>query len=451
MNPDALYVALFIRDDPPKPNDYHWALYHHRRNSGTKYHIRNEGSGWMAAHGPESATGILKTFLLVGLFQIAKVPSTTLAQETLDRVFRSYDEKLNGDEKFTCRTWVLRVLRDLQEELGVLDGIELEHLEKEMLEWGNQYRFEASRNVQPRPSNPYPIGGGINTVTSPLLHIAGRIKPLLSPPRIPSLFFRVALSTPQSTYIHRSIQDRHNEGMLAQLAIVDPQSAVLTNIEVLAYVTANPPRRPPNPPPNSRHWVPSPDLRDHNTVVKEIHNYVSRLSPHILNYPQYTHLSPSQIQAQSQAQQSTSTPIPPSQLNTPTPLDHALRELVTRLQPYGLTKGEVLMIVNLGVGLIAPTAEGDNEAGEGEEDENAEQDDVEETNGMDVDGAEAGEEQGEGEIAEEDYGALALLDTVIEEREERLSNENVANILAIIRETLGSKRLSEGEGMDEEG
>ncbi|PWY66593.1 hypothetical protein BO83DRAFT_439844 [Aspergillus eucalypticola CBS 122712] len=45
MDPNALYIALFIRDDPPKPNDYHWALYHHRINSGIKYHITNEGNG----------------------------------------------------------------------------------------------------------------------------------------------------------------------------------------------------------------------------------------------------------------------------------------------------------------------------------------------------------------------------------------------------------------------
>lgn len=51
---------------------------------------------------------------------------------------------------------------------------------------------------------------------------------------------------------------------------MDPQAATLTNIEVLAFLTENPPRRPPNPPPNSRNWVPSPDLRDHNTVVKEV-------------------------------------------------------------------------------------------------------------------------------------------------------------------------------------
>ncbi|KAF7586584.1 hypothetical protein BBP40_008658, partial [Aspergillus hancockii] len=134
--------------------------------------------------------------------------------------------------------------------------------------------------------------------------------------------------------------------------IIDPQSAVLTNIEVLAYLTANPPRRPPNPPPNSRHWVPSPDLRDHNTVVKEIHNYATRLSPHIYKYPKYTHQTPEQLLALAQSQSQSDAPtLPPIQSNAPTPMDVALRDLITQLQPYGLTKGEVLTIVNLGVGV----------------------------------------------------------------------------------------------------
>ncbi|PKY08483.1 hypothetical protein P168DRAFT_308474, partial [Aspergillus campestris IBT 28561] len=149
------------------------------------------------------------------------------------------------------------------------------------------------------------------------------------------------------------------------MRVIDPQSAALTNIEVLAYLTANPPRRPPNPPPNSRHWVPSPDLRDHNTVVKEIHNYISRLSPHILTYPQYVpdqlKNQPPAAQQQSQTQSQIDTnggdsaptmPLAPAQANAPTPMDNALRELVVRLQPFGLTKGEVLMIVNLGVGVV---------------------------------------------------------------------------------------------------
>ncbi|KAE8356551.1 hypothetical protein BDV28DRAFT_145062 [Aspergillus coremiiformis] len=209
------------------------------------------------------------------------------------------------------------------------------------------------------------------------------------------------------------------------MRVIDPQSAVLTNIEVLAYLTANPPRRPPNPPPNSRHWIPSPDLRDHNTVVKEIHNYVSRLAPHLYKYPKYTQQTPERLQLLAQSQSLSEAPtLPPILSNEPTPLDVALRDLITQLQPYGLTKGEVLMIVNLGVGASLPreTAGGDGEV-----------------EGQEEDGQADGEEgmEGEGELAEEDYGALALLDTVIEEREERLSSEDVVAILAIIRGTLG--------------
>ncbi|GIJ87943.1 hypothetical protein Asppvi_006856 [Aspergillus pseudoviridinutans] len=221
------------------------------------------------------------------------------------------------------------------------------------------------------------------------------------------------------------------------MKIIDPQSAVLTNIEVLAYITANPPRRPPNPPPNSRNWVPSPDLRDHNTVVREIHNYIHRLSPHILKYPAYIHGEPPQSQQQPSEAAAPPT-LPPVQPSTPTPLDLALRELVTRLKPFGLTKGEVVMIVNLGVGLD-PSSGGPRageEEGEGGEQDGMEVDEVEEGNDG---GEEAGGESGGGGLSEEDYGALALLDTVIEEREERLSEDDVAQILAIIRETLGSK------------
>lgn len=129
-------------------------------------------------------------------------------------------------------------------------------------------------------------------------------------------------------------------------------------------------------------------------------------------------------------------------------MDKALRELITRLQPFALTKGEVLMIVNLGVGVGGKPAPADDEGHEEEEESATDQMDVDNganenhpVNGDDtaeaVEGAEGGAEGG-GEIPEEDYGALALLDTVIEEREERLSNEDVAQILRIIRETLGS-------------
>lgn len=59
---------------------------------------------------------------------------------------------------------------------------------------------------------------------------------------------------------------------------------------------------------------------------------------------------------------------------------------------------------------------------------------------MDLDEVPAvnGEGEGgeEGEEGEADYGALALFDAVIEEREYRISNEDLVAILGIIRETL---------------
>ena len=77
------------------------------------------------------------------------------------------------------------------------------------------------------------------------------------------------------------------------------------------------------------------------------------------------------------------------------------------------------MILNLGVGLSGnpATAEAEEEGANGEE-------------AMEVDG------EGEGEAEEDDYTAVVLMDAVIEERELRLSDEDVKAILAIIKETL---------------
>ncbi|KAJ5181484.1 hypothetical protein N7449_011631 [Penicillium cf. viridicatum] len=229
------------------------------------------------------------------------------------------------------------------------------------------------------------------------------------------------------------------------MRIIDPQTAVLTNVEVLAYLTSNPPRR---PPPSSGNWAPNPDLRDHNTVVKEvripmrssssIHGFTTMQAvspPHLLRYPRYT-ARPSSSQSKSQSQAAMTGTLrtsnsaitetdanslpPPISSSEITPMDTALRDLVVRLQPYGLTKAEVVMILNLGVGLSGNPAT-EEAAEEGANGEDA----------MEVDGEAEGEE---GE--EEDYTAVVLMDGVIEERELRLSDEDVKAILAIIKETL---------------
>ncbi|KAL4965951.1 uncharacterized protein BDV14DRAFT_49689 [Aspergillus stella-maris] len=228
------------------------------------------------------------------------------------------------------------------------------------------------------------------------------------------------------------------------MRIITPQSATLTNIEVLSFLSSNPPRRPPTAPPgvNQKHWIPSPDLRDHNTVVKEIHNYAARLAPHLLRYPGCDAGEGGSPDAEAEGNQKGRGVQGGGGEGK---VDNALRGLITRLQPYGLTKGEVLMIVNLGVGVPALDAQAGENGVEGESaeqmdvdvDEQAHAENGEEIKEEGVDGeAEVGAEGEEEEAG--DYGALALIDTVIEEREQRLSDENVLEILAIIRETLGA-------------
>lgn len=90
------------------------------------------------------------------------------------------------------------------------------------------------------------------------------------------------------------------------------------------------------------------------------------------------------------------------------------------------------MILNLGVGLDVGR-DTDNQV-EGE------------TNGdgeMDVDqqepmpNGEAGEENGEGEEGgDDDTGALALINTIVEELDSRIPEEEIPGILAVLREVL---------------
>ncbi|KAJ5908485.1 hypothetical protein N7495_001167 [Penicillium taxi] len=112
---NSLYVVLFIRADPPLPDDFHWAFYFHcSETGGTKYHIKNLGSGWMPDHAPN--TGIFKEFLLVGLFKVANIP--VKMESLMDEAMRTYDFQL---------------------------------IETEIKTWGNLNATSSSQNVQPRP------------------------------------------------------------------------------------------------------------------------------------------------------------------------------------------------------------------------------------------------------------------------------------------------------------
>jgi hypothetical protein len=138
-----------------------------------------------------------------------------------------------------------------------------------------------------------------------------------------------------------------------------------------------------------------------------------------------------------------------------------------------MTKGEVLMMMNLGIGLDSAqgdqpaTADGEEEQLEGvsagqqngieaggaaAEDAQGDEDAVMQEYGeeaeVDGNGGEAEGEGGEGGISEDDYGAMAILNTVIEDRAERLTDEEVVEVLNILRETMGGRSRRSGVGMD---
>ncbi|KAK2737313.1 hypothetical protein FQN57_000397 [Myotisia sp. PD_48] len=227
------------------------------------------------------------------------------------------------------------------------------------------------------------------------------------------------------------------------MKILDPQSAVLTNVEVLAYLTSNPPHKIPKRPVTAKDYNPKPDLRDHNTVVKEFHDFVNRHSSHLLSFPGIKRLSQ---QPESKDGPETS-PIQRAAQNAEAmaQIDRTLRELITRLKPYSLTKAEVVVILNLGVGISSkPVAANETPVEEDVtmQDTEGGQDNTE--NGIGENTGADGEEEG----PDQDYYVLALLDSIIERREERLTDEELRDIVKIIREVLTGKSAEYGDAME---
>ncbi|OQE36110.1 hypothetical protein PENCOP_c012G07008 [Penicillium coprophilum] len=149
LPPSTLHISLYIRSDPPLPNDFHWAFYLHKGTSstpgGTKYHARGIGGGWIAAH--EATAGIFTENFLCVIIQIATIRPT--AHEHVDEIMRSCDKSLNSIPGITCRVWILTVLRRLVDE-GVVH-CDIGELEKDCLGFGNEHSATASANEQPRP------------------------------------------------------------------------------------------------------------------------------------------------------------------------------------------------------------------------------------------------------------------------------------------------------------
>lgn len=121
---------------------------------------------------------------------------------------------------------------------------------------------------------------------------------------------------------------------------------------------------------------------------------------------------------------------PNSSSSEVTPMDNAIRDLIVKLRPYKLTKAELVMILNLGLGVPS------GESGAATENGNVNGDGAMDVDDAQVNGHAEEYEEGEAGEEEEDGSAMALFDTVIEEREGRMSDEDVLTILGIVRETL---------------
>ncbi|KMP02506.1 hypothetical protein CIRG_10329 [Coccidioides immitis RMSCC 2394] len=148
---NGLYIILFIRHDPPVQDNFHWGLYLHRHSQtgGTKYHIKQQGAGWITNHGPTA--GVFKSFLLVGLFRIADIPAGW--EGHVDQTIRTYDSQINNPD-ISCRVWLLWVLALLQKPVNgqvILKCDNLAALETEVKTWGNANAMGAAVNEQPRP------------------------------------------------------------------------------------------------------------------------------------------------------------------------------------------------------------------------------------------------------------------------------------------------------------
>lgn len=142
-----LYMLLYIRSDPPIANDFHWAFYYHKTKSGgTKYHVRNLGSGWIAGHG--SAGGVFKSQFLCVLIEVGSIPADK--EGTLDQTMKSLDGSVNTIPGLTCRVWIFMIL-PLLIQAGLLQCNDLAGLQQECCDFGNAHMTSSASNDQPRP------------------------------------------------------------------------------------------------------------------------------------------------------------------------------------------------------------------------------------------------------------------------------------------------------------
>ncbi|EFY88763.1 hypothetical protein MAC_05198 [Metarhizium acridum CQMa 102] len=97
---NTLFIVLYIRSDPPQPNDFHT-----RAQGGLKYEKPGRGMD----PGPWPNRRRFKSNFLCVLIEIANVPLGK--HGPLDQIMRSRDGDVNSIPGVTCRVWLMVILR----------------------------------------------------------------------------------------------------------------------------------------------------------------------------------------------------------------------------------------------------------------------------------------------------------------------------------------------------
>jgi hypothetical protein len=189
------------------------------------------------------------------------------------------------------------------------------------------------------------------------------------------------------------------------LQILDPQSAILTNAEVLHYLQTHPLRE---PDPKIGSYIPT-SQAGHATIRRDLLTYFKEITP-------WTTTLARKLQNENYLDPEETAEIYDKQ-------DSWVRVLLERLAKYELTKSEVAMIINLGLGLedwkgrMPPRLRGGG------------------------DGVTSAEEQ---RVSDE-----WVLATVCEELEQRFRADEIQAILVTVGEILRTEKgEGEGEGRD---
>jgi len=202
------------------------------------------------------------------------------------------------------------------------------------------------------------------------------------------------------------------------MKILDPSSAPLPLVELHRFLSTQKQHRKPDP---KIGGYPVPNIRGYRSITKEFNAYLDGICPHVKELPSLeTGWMERVIRCLSL----------PRRPDGPQSEKKGVDEDVQ--YGYGLTKGEVLMIVELGLGMKPPGGAG------------SAVDEVENEIMVEDGGEEEQEEEQGGQdglaVEEQEASDTQVLRAVVEELDERLSEEEISEMLRRIRKIVVEAR-----------